>query len=215
VTPAADGFWQTLDEGIRSMARARIDIAPTDVCEKHPPSNEVTSSLFAMLGESALDMLQSCGVSAARRVADEAKIADGTCLASFIGFTGARLRGCLTVVGPRAVFLRTHPSRDMETPISEADIADWCCEFANQLLGRFKNKLLRRLVDIDLSTPRGIHADRLRLESNSGAMVFVAVYDVEGRELLISLDVTADEGLTLGDCAPEGDTADEGDLLLL
>jgi hypothetical protein len=177
--------------------------------------NQTEATLSSLLDESVLDMLKSSGVSGAQRITGSAMAVQHACLASFIGFTGAQLRGSLTVFGPVAVFARTHPGQAIGATISEADVSDWCCEFANQLLGRFKNKLLRRGVDIELSTPQGIAAESLRLNAHRGGTLLVATYEVAPLEVTSLLDVTCDETLALADCVDVGGAAGEGDVMLL
>ncbi len=186
----------------------RSSIAPSE-------SNPATVQVFGALGEAVLDMLGSCGVSNVRRTSAVATRMDCTCLASFIGFTGAWIRGCLTVLGPSDVFARTHPGQAMGAILSESDVSDWCCEFSNQLLGRLKNKLLRRGVDIELSTPQGILAESLRLSAHGDGMLQVATYDVAPLELTTSIEVSIDEALTFSEGASEVGSAGEGDVMLL
>lgn len=197
------------------MARATSHPSIAWAAEAPTTPNQTEATLSSLLDESVLDMLQSSGVSGAQRIAGSATAVEHACLASFIGFTGAKLRGSLTVFGPVAVFTRTHPGQAIGATISDADAADWCCEFANQLLGRFKNKLLRRGVDIELSTPQGIAAESLRLNAHRGGRLLVATYEVAPLEVTCTLDVTCDETLAFADYADDGEAAGEGDVMLL
>ncbi len=172
-------------------------------------------ALSALFDEAALDMLDACGVSTSRRATISRPTADHACLASFIGFTGTHLRGSLTVLGSVEVFRTTHPGQTALTSISETDISDWCCEFSNQLLGRLKNKLLRRAVDIELSTPQGIAAEKLRLSAHGGGALLLAEFEVGPHVLTTALDLTVDETLTFAECAAGSESAGEGDVMLL
>lgn len=185
------------------------------ICETSSAPAEPVDELSGALHDSTVEMLESCGVAGKKRATSVSNVEGQNCLASFLGFTGSQVRGSLTIVGPIGFFAQTYPGRAVASRFTESDASDWCCEFANQLLGRFKNKLLRRGVNIELSTPQGILADRLRLGSHSGGELLVAVYDVDALEFVTSFDVTMDAGLTFSDCSNEDQGAGEGDVFLL
>ncbi|MFZ5440658.1 MAG: chemotaxis protein CheX [Myxococcota bacterium] len=74
-------------------------------------------------------------------------------LAAVIGFSGQKVRGTLMLAIDEGALRRSLP------PGSEP--RDWLAELANQLLGRFKNRLARFGVDLTISTPLVILGERL------------------------------------------------------
>jgi CheY-specific phosphatase CheX len=70
-----------------------------------------------------------------------------------VGFSGEEMRGTLLLGTSREPLGRTSPA-------SDASLREWIAELSNQMLGRIKNKLLTRGVNMHLSTPivlRGEH----------------------------------------------------------
>ena len=106
----------------------------------------------------------------------------------------------------------------MKTPaeaLTDSDAGDWCCEFVNQLLGRMKNKALRRRLTFQASAPQSILSDRLRIVQPARGGLVVRNYQMKKFELLVCLDVTADPALwPLESSAPPAEVAAEGDLVL-
>lgn len=71
-----------------------------------------------------------------------------------LGITGAELGGSILVVVEPSVLSATNP-----TPaVSDAK---WLAELTNQLVGRFKNELVRRGVDVALAIPVVLSATKL------------------------------------------------------
>lgn len=67
-------------------------------------------------------------------------------LISTIGFSSAALGGSLLLAITNDLLLKTSPTQDV-------NLADWCGELANQLLGRLKNQLLKYGVVVNLALP--------------------------------------------------------------
>src|SRR3712207_5588727 len=67
-------------------------------------------------------------------------------MAAFIGFPGEQVRGHLVIGMPLPLVAQTLPPELAELSRQPADplglMQDWIAELANQLLGRFKNRLL-------------------------------------------------------------------------
>jgi len=113
--------------------------------------------------------------------------------AGIIGFTGASLRGTLLIT-------TTGSMLDRSNPIT-GSARDWIAEFANQLLGRIKNQLLRHGVEIYMTTPlvlRGQHlspeslrtVDSIELDTNGGP-IFVSLESETTGELVLERDPQA------------------------
>ena len=78
-------------------------------------------------------------------------------LASFMGFTGRLLRGTLTIVAPLSFIAKTYPLPAKHGFEWELAMYDWSGEMANRVLGRIKNQLASRGVEVEPSTPRVMH----------------------------------------------------------
>jgi CheY-specific phosphatase CheX len=70
-----------------------------------------------------------------------------------IGFTSATLRGNLTLTAREAFLAETRPKELRSGQPSEFELCDWMGELGNQVLGRFKNRLLATGNAIVLGTP--------------------------------------------------------------
>ena len=77
-----------------------------------------------------------------------------------IGATGVDIRASVTVQLPRAVTNATCPA-EMQL-MSNADHEDWIGELTNQLMGRFKNKILPYNCELNIDIPNVIHGKKLR-----------------------------------------------------
>jgi Chemotaxis phosphatase CheX len=89
-----------------------------------------------------------------RRVETLSGIVDtGLMYCGVVGFTGDQMRGSILLATTRGPLGRT-------APVNDTSLREWIAELSNQLLGRFKNKLVARGVVLHASTPvvlRGVH----------------------------------------------------------
>jgi hypothetical protein len=88
-------------------------------------------------------------------------------LAAVIGFTGDSMRGALAFVASERLLRVLYPIPSQQP--SEAELSDWAGEFVNQLLGRLRNRLLPRGVEIHVSMPKVMAAAHLRLTGTATA----------------------------------------------
>jgi CheY-specific phosphatase CheX len=126
-------------------------------------------------------------------------------LGSIIGFRGTSVRGGLAFVAPMELISEILPvPRSVEHP--DAQMRDWSAEIANQLVGRFKNKLSARSLDFDVGAPVCFTGKAIR---------FVFLPDAEGVSLCFrasssSIHVHLDCSLE-----PQDDTRDAGDVRIV
>jgi hypothetical protein len=71
-----------------------------------------------------------------------------------MGFGGKSMRGALVLATTKEPLVHTNPD-------AAGSQRDWVCELANQLLGRVKNRLLARGVELWLATPAGLSGENL------------------------------------------------------
>ena len=85
----------------------------------------------------------------------------GRQIASVLGFSAWQIRGSLTVRSTVAFFEDTHPTAKGNSPIAQEAVVDWAGEFTNQLLGRFKNKMLAYGLDFQVGIPVTLYGENL------------------------------------------------------
>ena len=168
-----------------------------------------------LLDGSLVELMRAYGFDAVVADYRPERLGNTTCLAAFIGFGGQAVKGALTVVVPRSLLEETHPTNTAAKALTDSDAGDWCCEFVNQLLGRMKNKAVRRHLSFQATMPQSILSDRLRIVEPVHGGLIVRNYQMKKFELLVCLDMMVDAALLL----PESNTsvpevATEGDCVL-
>lgn len=126
-------------------------------------------------------------------------------LCGILGFTGDHLCGSLVLSASETAIAQSNPIHDGATRA-------WVAELTNQLVGRFKNGLLRCGVEIAMSIPVVLTAAQLTpLPHTQSDPIRL---DVGGGSLAIWLEVEASPDLTLADPGPESMVAAEGEAML-
>lgn len=149
---------------------------------------------------------------------DPCELAHDHQVVTFIGFGGSQLRGTLTIMAPQTLWLRTYPipwAPGAEP--SQNDILDWCGEVVNQVLGRIKNQLMRHGVELQVSTPKAMHASHLTISKSAQQSVCMLRSGVgKGAVVGVWFDAAVDQPGPLFSTpgAAEPEPAGEGDLLL-
>jgi hypothetical protein len=127
-------------------------------------------------------------------------------LCGIIGFTSKHVRGSLVLASTGEPLERTNPS-------SKPSHRDWICELANQLLGRVKNEMLSRGVELFGSTPIALRGEHLSpvLQQSLITEIFVADRGV----VCVWMDCEFDEGFELPeDASYDAAPASSGETLL-
>jgi len=106
-----------------------------------------------------------------KRDMSQARPAGRPSYASVLDAAGSGLRLSSTVSMDRDLLALTHPSGP--AAVRDRDLEDWCRELNNQLMGRVKNKLLRRGCEVSTGLPV--------LVSGTGVSVVVPP-DVDSRQ---------------------------------
>jgi CheY-specific phosphatase CheX len=159
-------------------------------------------TLREILASKALELFSDYSVSAAR---SDSHPEDERLLCGILGFTGDRLCGSVVISATQAAIADSNPIRDGAT-------RGWVAELTNQLVGRFKNALLRYGVEVAMSVPVVLTAahltplpqtcnDPIRLTVGDG---FVAIW----------LEVEHDPALALAEPSPESAIAAEGEAMM-
>jgi CheY-specific phosphatase CheX len=159
-------------------------------------------ALREILGSKALELFSDYGVSAAKI---DSHPEDERLLCGVLGFTGDRMCGSVVISATEAAIADSNPIHDGATRA-------WIAELTNQIVGRFKNALLRCGVEIAMSIPVVLTASRMmplpqterdpiRLSVGSGS-------------LAIWLEFEADADTVLSDPGPESMVGAEGEAML-
>jgi CheY-specific phosphatase CheX len=111
-------------------------------------------TVVALLQQSTLELLQGQAQNATLTRDPTAKQLEVT-LAGIVGFVGEHARGSVMLAMSDQTLERMSPAG------AAIDRRDWVGELSNQLVGRFKNKLLAHSVDVGITTPIVIGGSRL------------------------------------------------------
>jgi hypothetical protein len=167
-----------------------------------------TQNLDRLVAENCLKLFSDYHLKIRAGGEGETLAAEPFLLCGIIGFTSKYVRGALVLATTREPLERTNPT-------AAPSHRDWICELANQLLGRVKNQMLRRGVEIFPSTPIALRGDHLSpvLQQRLVAELFIA----EGGVVCVWMDCEFEAGFELSsadsemyDAAP----ASEGDTIL-
>jgi CheY-specific phosphatase CheX len=162
------------------------------------------------LSEAVLELFHDYGIECVSEdvLASRESAAPPSELASIVGFKGTNLRGGLAFVAPAELVARMLPVPHVEAR-REEQLRDWSGEMANQLAGRFKNKLSERARDFDVSAAvsfRGISVRFSALRDASGVSLRFTIGSVTVR---VYLDCVGFDELAIGESrfqvVPEGE----------
>lgn len=161
-------------------------------------------NLDRLVAENCLKLFADYRLEIHTAAPSESIAAERFLLCGIIGFTSKQMRGSLVLASTGEPLDRTNPG-------SAPSHRDWICELANQLLGRVKNQMLSRGVEIFASTPIALRGEHLSpvLQQSRVAELFIA-----GRGVVcVWMDCEFDKGFELAeeavcDAAPisEGQT---------
>jgi hypothetical protein len=126
-------------------------------------------------------------------------------LCGILGFTGDRLCGSVVIAA-------THEAVVSSNPIGDGATRGWVAELTNQLVGRFKNALLRHGVEVAMSIPVVLTATQLMpLPQNEIQPTRLAV---GAGFVTIWLELEAEAGLELTEPTAESAIAAEGEAMM-
>jgi CheY-specific phosphatase CheX len=155
--------------------------------------------LREILVETTGELFDAYGVTS--EVVGEAAI-DDAALCGVLGFTGEAICGAIVIAASREAIAACNP-------IEGGQVTQWLAELTNQIMGRFKNSLVRRGADIWMSLPVVLSATRL-VPARCGPVAPVYMH-VAGAPFALWLEVEG--AVALGAPADEG-MPREGEALL-
>ncbi len=132
-------------------------------------------------------------------------------MVSMIGFTSPNLRGSISIFTHASVVRATAPGLAGHTAVR-----DWLAELANQLLGRFKNRMLRYDIVLDMSTPVVVSGQttlQLLRKANSSTC---AHFKTAAGTIAVHMASEIDEDFEICESAAsvDSDVMSEGELML-
>jgi hypothetical protein len=134
---------------------------------------------------------------------------------TFIGFFGPTLRGTLTIFAPTSFMRATYPLRAADGTVGDLQLLDWSSEIANQLLGRLKNKLVGRGMELEMSLPKTLLAAGVFVATGGPKSVCALTFTNGVDEMGVFLDAAPiDQGSIFRTFHPSRACLPEGDLMI-
>ena len=124
-------------------------------------------------------------------------------LSGSMGFVGRNVRGTCLLAASEKTLTDSCPT--------QGKLRDWIGELTNQLVGRLKTKLLGCGVEVFVTTP--IVLSGVRIRPLPRGRLEPTVYTSPDGEVLVWVEVEADEGFALGSLHP-GRASSEGEVIL-
>lgn len=111
-------------------------------------------TLDQAVADSCLKLFSDYRLEIRARTPSDQLSAEHFLLCGIIGFTAKDMRGALVLAATREPLDRTNSTRTTHR--------DWICELSNQLLGRVKNQMLPKGLELHAATPVSIRGDHLQ-----------------------------------------------------
>jgi len=122
-----------------------------------------------------------------------------------VGFTSKHVRGALALASTSEPLELTSPDLTSHR--------DWVCELANQLLGRVKNQLLSRKVEVFASTPVALRGEHLSPVRQQGQVADLFI--TSGGAVCVWMDCEFEPDFELPDgVVEEASPLSEGEMVL-
>lgn len=135
-------------------------------------------------------------------------------IACSVGFASPTLRGSLTLTAEQQFVSACRPPEVRDNAADAADISDWMGELGNQLLGRFKNRLISHGVIVELGTPAVLYG--FQIQRHSGRLPLACQRQVRSNDgtLMIYIDAHATPDFQMIEPDQDNQAMPEGELAL-
>ncbi len=151
------------------------------------------SSYFARLvAESIQELLGLYGMTCEPTV-QAAAPERGRLIMASIGFGGDCARGAMTVIATRAFWHAYATSAGMDESLPDALLSDMAGEFANMVMGRMRNRLLRDGLTIHQATPTCAFGEEIAFRDPGVAEVCWQRFGLPSGPLYSRLDACVSE----------------------
>ena len=135
-------------------------------------------------------------------------------IACAVGFTSPTLRGNLTLTADRRSLSDTRPAELRQGEPTLNELCDWIGELGNQILGRFKNRLIASGNVVELGTPAVICGFQIKRGGGRLALTVAKHVRVSTGSMSIYIDAQASEDFTIQETNEEEQAMPEGGLAL-
>ena len=184
-------------------------VAPSATADTHDAPQVALSMIDGQVLDVTHALFAGYGVKLELDGSPISRILTSVQLISTLGFSSPKLGGSILLAVPNEVLNKTLAG-------SEANLADWSAELANQLVGRLKNQLLNYGVAINLALPVVLAGGELRLPARARQHTRHLSFVSEWGHLFVrtEIELNATTELVRQTAAGETAGAEEGELLL-
>ncbi len=152
---------------------------------------ELPEDYKSLIHKATTELFESIGVENPKEKDPANTFSDGKIMNyAVIGFAGMEMKGTFVLTTDGDFLLKTHPNNAMDLPIEENDKTDWLGELSNQLLGRFKNLILKHGADFGITSPTVIKGQEVMIEqlgSNSFQDTFE--YNIDKHVFAVKVEI--------------------------
>jgi hypothetical protein len=175
---------------------------------------EEVAQLREVVVDAARRIFPGCGIEVGEAREPQEEAPETKRLVAVMGFSGDVLRGSMALVAPMELMRDAYPL-PLKSNGWELDVFDWSGEIANRLLGRIRNALAERGVEVAPSTPRVLYAERLQAVGSMRRTICTIAFPSKASWIEVWFDALAPEGrVVLSPADPNRVAPPEGDVLL-
>ena len=160
------------------------------------------------------DLFDAYGMSVEYTPGGVAEMA-GTSVMAVIGYASDKVRGALLLLTSPAVVMALRPPEMMTREIAPEEVLrDVLGEFANMLLGRIKNHLIRRALSPFLSTPTTVFGADLKLPAPRSGISAWHTFSTPSDAIFVRFDATFEPGFVLEPVERAASMLAEGEMVM-
>ena len=172
------------------------------------------AEMEAYVVASVCDLFDSYGMSVEHESGGDAELA-GPSVMAVIGYASDKVRGALLLLTSPAVVTALRPPEVVARAVAPEDVLrDVLGEFANMLLGRVKNQLVRRALSPFLSTPTTVFGADLKLPAPTSGISAWHTFSTPSDAIFVRFDATFEPGFVLEAMEGAVDMIAEGEMVM-
>lgn len=164
--------------------------------------------------QSVRELFDAYGMTVEHASGGDAELA-GPSVMAVIGYASDRVRGALLLLTSPAVVTALRPPEVVARAVAPEDVLrDVLGEFANMLLGRVKNHLIRRALSPFLSTPTTVFGADLKLPAPTSGISAWHTFSTPSDAIFVRFDATFEPGFALEPVREVTDMLAEGEMVM-
>lgn len=180
-------------------------------------SAKLPPKLLRLVTDAVSEFFTASGVNESKSITDTSKhqveLAQPA-YSSSLGFSGEQMRGAMVIFCGTPVLSATNPQRAFNPNLSDADLADWVGEMANQIVGNLKRLVAGYYVEFQLSTPTVVRGSELEIAGKKGEDLAIFWFEVDGHPMKLHFSAVLAEGVSFEGEPAAVDQAAGGDAML-